>query len=156
MVQCLEHAYIIVDKGKLTFPTSNLTMENFKSNARLWAWTEARLRTRALYNRRPERMRASVWWETCALVLVTEKRNSGQISLDSPVNRLSRRSAEACKLKKTKRKANWTDWERILYLDSPVESPICSRSICRRVSKKETVLHALLGSPRQNICSSKG
>jgi hypothetical protein len=28
VVQCLEHAYIIVDKGKLTFPTSNLTMKN--------------------------------------------------------------------------------------------------------------------------------
>ena len=101
---CIHHCW----QRKTDFPYIQPYNEKFKSNARLWAWTEARLRTRALYNQRPERMCASVWWETHALVLVTEKRNSGQISLDSPVNRLSRRSAEVCKLKKTKRKANWT------------------------------------------------
>jgi hypothetical protein len=57
-------------------------------------------------------MRASVWWETRALVLVTEKRNFGQISLDSPVNRLSRRSAEACRLIKNKKESELNPIER--------------------------------------------
>jgi hypothetical protein len=60
-------------------------------------------------------MRASVWWETRALVLVTEKRNSGQISLDSPVNRLSRRSAEACRLIKNKKESELNPIERGFY-----------------------------------------
>jgi hypothetical protein len=60
-------------------------------------------------------MRASVWWKTRALVLVTEKRNSGQISLDSPVNRLSRRSAEACRLIKNKKESELNPIERGFY-----------------------------------------
>jgi hypothetical protein len=64
-------------------------------------------------------MRASVWWETRALVLVTEKRNSGRISLDSPVNRLSRRSAKACKLKKNKKESELNPIERGFYTWTP-------------------------------------
>ena len=57
----------------------------------------------------------SVWWKTRALVLVTEKRNSGQISLDSPVNRLSRRSAEAWRLIKNKNESELNPIERGFY-----------------------------------------
>ena len=60
-------------------------------------------------------MRTSVWWKTCALVLVTKKRNSGQISLDSPVNRLSRRSAEACRLIKDEKESELNPIERGFY-----------------------------------------
>jgi hypothetical protein len=58
VVQCLEHAYIIVEKGKLTFPTSKPYNEKFWSNARLLAWTGARVRADSI--KKPERMRASV------------------------------------------------------------------------------------------------
>ena len=56
-----------------------------------------------------------MWWKTRALVVMTEKRNSGQISLDSPVNRLSRRSAKACRLTKNKKESELNPIERGFY-----------------------------------------
>jgi hypothetical protein len=48
-------------------------------------------------------------------VFVIEKINSEQISFDSPVNRLSRRSAEACRLIKNKKESELNPIERGFY-----------------------------------------
>jgi hypothetical protein len=48
-------------------------------------------------------------------VLVVEKINSEQISFDSPMNRLSRRLAEACRLIKNEKKSEFNPIERVFY-----------------------------------------
>ena len=48
-------------------------------------------------------------------MLVIEKINSKQISFDSPVNRLSRRSAEACRLIKNEKESELNPIERGFY-----------------------------------------
>jgi hypothetical protein len=70
---------------------------------------------RARYNRNQSACARLCGGKPALLVIVTENRNSGQISLDSPVNQLSRRSAEACRLIKNKKESELNLIERGFY-----------------------------------------
>ena len=101
MVQCLEHAYIIVEKGKLTFPTSKPYNEKFCSNVRLLAWTGARVLVD--YINEPERMCASVGWNTRAF---EKKHWSSRFCCESAGEQVGESRFESLQVKNNKRKAN--------------------------------------------------